>query len=76
MGRKTSFTYAANGIDLLTTANTTNGTQLLETRTYNSAAPAADDHRHERDDLPIPVQRGGAGDSLHGSAGARHDLRL
>lgn len=35
-GRQMSYTYAANGIDLLTTSNTTSGTQLLETRTYNS----------------------------------------
>jgi len=34
--RQTTYTYAANGIDLLTTANTTSATpQLLETRTYN-----------------------------------------
>jgi RHS repeat-associated protein len=31
-----TYTYAANGIDRLTTSNSTNGTQLLETRTYNS----------------------------------------
>jgi RHS repeat-associated protein len=36
LGRTMSYTYAANGIDLLTTSNTTSGTQLLETRTYNS----------------------------------------
>ena len=36
VGRQTTYTYAANGIDRLTTANTTSGTQLLETRTYNS----------------------------------------
>ena len=36
VGRITAYTYAANGIDRLTTANITNGTQLLETRTYNS----------------------------------------
>jgi YD repeat-containing protein len=36
VGRKFSYTYAANGIDRLTTTNTTSGTQLLETRTYNS----------------------------------------
>jgi len=36
VGRQWTYTYAPNGIDLLTTANTTNGTQLLETRTYNS----------------------------------------
>jgi RHS repeat-associated protein len=36
VGRKWTYTYAANGIDRLTTSNTTNGTQLLETRTYNS----------------------------------------
>ena len=36
VGRTTTYTYAANGIDRLSTANTTNGTQVLETRTYNS----------------------------------------
>lgn len=36
VGRQTTYTYAANGIDRLSTANTTSGTQLLETRTYNS----------------------------------------
>lgn len=36
IGRQITYTYASNGIDLLSTANTTNGTQLLETRTYNS----------------------------------------
>jgi RHS repeat-associated protein len=36
VGRQWTYTYAANGIDRLTTTNTTNGTQLLETRTYNS----------------------------------------
>jgi RHS repeat-associated protein len=35
VGRQTTFTYASNGIDQLTTSNTTSGTQLLETRTYN-----------------------------------------
>jgi RHS repeat-associated protein len=35
VGRQWTFTYAANGIDRLTTSNTTSGTQLLETRTYN-----------------------------------------
>ena len=35
VGRQLSYTYAANGVDLLTVSNTTNGTQLLETRTYN-----------------------------------------
>jgi RHS repeat-associated protein len=34
-GRQWTYTYAANGIDRLTTSNTTSGTQLLETRTYN-----------------------------------------
>lgn len=37
VGRQMTYTYASNGIDLLTTSNTTGGTsQLLETRTYNS----------------------------------------
>ena len=36
INRQISYTYAPNNIDLLTTANTTSGTQLLETRTYNS----------------------------------------
>ena len=37
VGRQVTFTYAANGIDRLTTTNTTFATpQLLETRTYNS----------------------------------------
>ena len=36
VGRQVTFTYAANGIDRLTTSNTTNGSQLLETRTYSS----------------------------------------
>jgi RHS repeat-associated protein len=37
IGRQTTNTYATNGIDLLSTANTTNGAdQVLETRTYNS----------------------------------------
>ena len=36
VGRQTSFTYASNGVDQLTTKNTTSGSQLLETRTYNS----------------------------------------
>jgi RHS repeat-associated protein len=36
-GRKLSFTYAANGVDLLSAANTTGGgNQLLGTYTYNS----------------------------------------
>jgi RHS repeat-associated protein len=35
-GRQWTYTYAANGIDRLTTSNTTNGSQLLETRTYNT----------------------------------------
>jgi RHS repeat-associated protein len=34
-GRQWTYTYAANGMDRLTTSNTTSGTQLLETRTYN-----------------------------------------
>jgi RHS repeat-associated protein len=36
VGRHITYTYAANGIDLVTVANTTNGTQTLETGTYNS----------------------------------------
>jgi YD repeat-containing protein len=36
VGRQTTYTYATNGVDLLTTANTTSGTQVLESRTYNS----------------------------------------
>lgn len=37
VGRQMSYTYASNGIDLLTASNTTGGTQqLLESRTYNS----------------------------------------
>lgn len=36
VGRQTTYIYAANGIDRLTTSNTTSGSQLLETRTYNS----------------------------------------
>jgi RHS repeat-associated protein len=36
MGRQITFTYAANGLDLLSIANTTSGTQVLQTRTYNS----------------------------------------
>lgn len=36
VGRQWTYTYAANGIDRLTTNNTTSGSQLLETRTYNS----------------------------------------
>ncbi len=37
IGRQTTNTYAANGTDLLSIANTTNGAdQVLETRTYNS----------------------------------------
>lgn len=37
VGRQTTYTYASNGMDRLTTSNTTGGTsQLLETRTYNS----------------------------------------
>jgi len=37
IGRQTTYTYATNGVDLLSTANTTNGVdQILETRTYNS----------------------------------------
>lgn len=36
VGRTTTYTYAANGIDLLSVANTTSGTQVLEKRTYNS----------------------------------------
>jgi RHS repeat-associated protein len=39
VGRQWAYTYAANGIDRLTTSNTTSGSQLLETRTYNG------DHR-------------------------------
>jgi RHS repeat-associated protein len=35
VGRQWTYTYAANGIDRLTTTNTTSGSQLLETRTYN-----------------------------------------
>lgn len=35
VGRQWTYGYAANGIDRLTTSNTTSGTQLLETRTYN-----------------------------------------
>jgi RHS repeat-associated protein len=35
-GRQWTYTYAANGIDRLTISNTTSGSQLLETRTYNS----------------------------------------
>jgi len=37
VGRQMTYTYAANGIDRLTTSNTTSGTQLLETRTYDSS---------------------------------------
>lgn len=36
VGRQTTYTYAANGVDLLSVANTTNGTQTLESATYNS----------------------------------------
>jgi RHS repeat-associated protein len=36
VGRQWSYTYATNGIDRLTTSNTTSGTQVLERRTYNS----------------------------------------
>jgi RHS repeat-associated protein len=36
IGRQWTYTYAANGIDRLTTSNTTSGTQLLDTRTYNT----------------------------------------
>jgi RHS repeat-associated protein len=37
IGRQMTYVYAANGIDRLTTTNTTNGgSQLLETRTYNT----------------------------------------
>jgi YD repeat-containing protein len=36
VGRQWTYTYAANGIDRLTTSNTTSGSQLLETRTYNA----------------------------------------
>jgi RHS repeat-associated protein len=36
VGRQITNTYAANGIDLLTVTNTTSGTQVLETVTYNS----------------------------------------
>jgi RHS repeat-associated protein len=37
IGRQTTYTYAANGTDLLEVANTTNGgDQVLEQRTYNS----------------------------------------
>jgi RHS repeat-associated protein len=37
IGRQVTYTYAANGIDRLTTTNTTSTpAQLLETRTYNS----------------------------------------
>jgi len=36
VGRQATYTYATNGIDVLTTANTTDGTDhVLETRTYN-----------------------------------------
>jgi RHS repeat-associated protein len=36
IGRQMTYSYASNGIDLLTTSNTTSGTlQLLETRSYN-----------------------------------------
>lgn len=37
VGRQTTYTYAANGVDLVTVANTTNGgNQVLESLTYNS----------------------------------------
>jgi RHS repeat-associated protein len=36
LGRQWTYTYAANGIDRLSTSNTTSGAQLLETRTYNA----------------------------------------
>ncbi len=36
VGRQMTYTYAANGIDRLSASNTTSGSQLLETRTYNS----------------------------------------
>jgi RHS repeat-associated protein len=36
VGRQMTYVYATNGIDRLTSSNTTNGTQLLETRTYNN----------------------------------------
>jgi RHS repeat-associated protein len=37
VGRQITHAYAANGVDLLTTTNTTGGgSQLIETRTYNS----------------------------------------
>lgn len=36
VGRQITYAYAANGIDRLTTSNTTSGSQLLETRTYSS----------------------------------------
>lgn len=36
LGRRTTLTYAANGVDVLTVANTTSGTQTLATVTYNA----------------------------------------
>lgn len=36
LGRQTTSTYAANNVDLLSVANTTSGTQTLQTLTYNS----------------------------------------
>ncbi len=36
VGRQMTYTYASNGIDRLSASNTTSGSQLLETRTYNS----------------------------------------
>ena len=35
-GRQTTYTYAANNVDLISVANTTGSTQVLETVTYNS----------------------------------------
>jgi len=52
MGRQYTYTYAANGIDLLTVSNTTSGSQLLESRTYNS--------QH----LPLTIQ-GANGQTAH-----------
>jgi RHS repeat-associated protein len=52
LGRQWTYTYAANSIDRLTTSNTTSGSQLLDTRTYNS------------DHLPLTI-KGANGKTAH-----------
>ena len=63
VGRQTTYTYAANGVDLLEVRQVNGGTSdLLATyANYTAGAPAADGDRCGGADDDLHLQRGGAG---------------